>query len=151
MCIVSVIVEIQIRSLKYKRIVISELHRANVKASISEHNVIRVDGRVVDNKVGFLLDERPYCADYFGSAYLSDRLPQLLENEPVKGLIVEKLVNNAVKHVYGTANDYEIDSFYQFLRKLVCVARLKLDRLIGWIVSGVQRLRPRTCTGLVFE
>ena len=76
---------------------------------------------------------------------------ELLENEPVKGLIVEKLVNNAVKHVYGTANDYEIDSFYQFLRKLICVARLELDRLTGWIVSGARKLRPRICAGLVFE
>ena len=136
MCIVSVIVEIQIRSLKYKRIVISKLHRANVKASISEHNVIRVDGRVIDNKFGFLLDERPDCADYLGPAYFSDRFPQLLENEPVKGLIVEKLVYNAVKHVYGTANDYEIYPSHQFLRKLICVAGLELDRLTGWVVSG---------------
>ena len=129
---------------KYKNVIYVHNNHDNLKEVLSELNIEKVDGILLDLGVSsYQLDERSRGFSYLGSNELDMRM------DKTQRLTAKEVVNNySEEHLANIIYEYGEEKFSRQIAKNICIQRAKnkietTDELVKIIEKSIPKLNPK--------
>ena len=129
---------------KYKNVIYVHNNHDNLKEVLSELNIEKVDGILLDLGVSsYQLDERSRGFSYLGSNELDMRM------DKTQRLTAKEVVNNySEEHLANIIYEYGEEKFSRQIAKNICIQREKnkietTDELVKIIEKSIPKLNPK--------